>query len=115
LEGDWPDWPRCPTCQTKRSARCPVCHSIGTEFPLADFQPTSSGDRLLLVCATCDDHMRPEWYRHCAKCGHDFGSGISTRPSRFPAIHWDPIFAWLLAGALLVVAIAAAYFVWLFG
>jgi hypothetical protein len=30
------DWPRCPECNARRSTRCPVCETAGTDFPAAD-------------------------------------------------------------------------------
>src|SRR5688500_8246601 len=31
----WKAWPGCPQCQTRRQARCSICGSAATEFPLA--------------------------------------------------------------------------------
>ncbi len=31
-----PPWPRCPQCDARRTTRCPVCHTSGTDFPAAD-------------------------------------------------------------------------------
>ena len=30
------EWPRCPECDARRSTRCSVCHTVGTDFPQAD-------------------------------------------------------------------------------
>ena len=30
------EWPRCPECDARRSTRCPVCSTAGTEFPSVD-------------------------------------------------------------------------------
>jgi uncharacterized paraquat-inducible protein A len=111
---EWADWPVCPACGERRSARCPVCGATGTSFPLADFQPSDSGQRVLLVCPDCDDHMLPEWYRLCPRCGHDYGDGIETnRPSR-PTIEISRG-EWIVAGLIVVAGLTmVAYFVWLF-
>ena len=29
-------WPRCPQCNARRSTRCPICETAGTDFPRAD-------------------------------------------------------------------------------
>ena len=112
---DWADWPVCPVCGERRSARCPVCGATGAKFPVADFQPAGSGQRVLLVCADCDDHMLPEWYRLCPRCGHDYGNGIEvSRPAR-PTIGMSRG-EWLVAALIVISAVAVtAYFVWLFG
>lgn len=31
-----PIWPTCPECHARRSTRCPVCNTYGTEFPTPD-------------------------------------------------------------------------------
>jgi len=110
----WDGWPICPTCSEPRSARCPICEASGSNFALADLQESESGDRVLLFCPNCDDHFRPEWYRLCARCGHDFGDGIQmTQPARVGS----PIGLreWLVVAATTAFLIAvSAYFVWLF-
>src|SRR5205814_1966199 len=75
---EWSDWPLCPTCGQRRSARCPVCGASRNDFLLADIEPDGSTPHVLLKCDDCDDLIQPEWYRRCAACGHDFGSGIEA-------------------------------------
>jgi len=110
----WADWPACPGCGERRSARCSVCGVSGTNFPLADVQDTTSGQQVLLKCADCDDLMRPEWYRLCARCGHDFGDGIEVSHDGRSTFAFDRrmaiVLALLVAGAL----VPALYFMWLF-
>ena len=109
----WPDWPTCPQCGTRQSAQCPICGTVGTDFPLADYQPTATGDRVLLMCRTCDDHMLPEWYRFCPGCNYDFGAGIEPAP--MPAANNRLSLATVLIIALLLLPALAlgAYFWWL--
>jgi hypothetical protein len=110
----WPDWPTCPTCAERRSARCHVCGASGANFPLADIVETDSGHDVLLKCEDCDDLIKPQWYRLCARCGHDFGSGLEINHAPKPLIHLDPrsaiVLASLTAGALILLS----YFFWLF-
>jgi hypothetical protein len=73
---DWSDWPVCPHCGQRRSARCPVCDVSRTDFLLAEMQDPADFANVLLKCDDCDDLIRPQWYRRCAACGHDFGDGI---------------------------------------
>ena len=113
-DAQWDDWPVCPQCGERRSARCPVCHGSGRDFALADLQQSAERDRVLLVCPDCDDHFLPEWYRRCARCGHDFGSGIEAQS---PAAFATPVTLreWLVAALTVGSGVAvAAYFLWLF-
>jgi len=68
---------------------------------------------VLLLCASCDDHFLPEWYRLCPRCGFDFGDGVEIgRTNALPlmtARAWI-VLGWMIAGA----AVFLAYFVWLF-
>jgi hypothetical protein len=32
-------WPICPQCRARRSTRCPVCGTAGSDFPPADLEP----------------------------------------------------------------------------
>lgn len=110
----WEDWPVCPECGERRSARCPICNSSGSHFALADLQPSDNADRVLLVCPSCDDHFLPEWYRRCARCGYDFGSGIEMKS---PAAFATPVTPreWLVTGLTVAAGLAVvAYFLWLF-
>lgn len=107
-------WPICPQCGQRRSARCPVCGVSRTDFALADSQQFGTGQPVLLKCEDCDDVFRPEWYRLCAACGHDFGNGIkvveagANSEGNFESL--SAIVIALLAAALAL----AAYFAWLF-
>jgi Zn finger protein HypA/HybF involved in hydrogenase expression len=75
---EWQEWPVCPQCQAKRSVRCPICHSSGTEFALAAIEERGGQTQVLLICPSCDDHFRPELFRLCPQCGHDYGDGLSV-------------------------------------
>jgi hypothetical protein len=108
----WTDWPKCPGCSERRQARCPVCGSCGTEFPLADIdvgkeEEGKAEPKVLLICASCDDHFRPEFFRLCHRCGQDFGSGIEVgmSPSRADENRrvWF-VLAGLVAGAAAFIA-----------
>src|SRR5262245_2926746 len=68
----WEDWPSCPQCGERRAARCPVCGVSRTDFLLADAQESATESDVLLKCHDCDDLIRPQWYRLCAACGHDY-------------------------------------------
>jgi hypothetical protein len=74
----WKDWPACPQCQALRQARCTLCGISRTDFPLADLSESGGETRVLLVCEDCQDHFRPEFYRLCHQCGHDFSDGIEV-------------------------------------
>jgi hypothetical protein len=113
-EVPWDDWPVCPDCGERRSARCPICHSSGSDFVLADLQPSDQTDRVLLFCPDCDDHFLPEWYRRCARCGYDFRSGIETQSAATPA-HPAGFREWLVVAVTIGLAlVVSAYFLWLF-
>ncbi len=105
------DWPLCPQCGEGRAARCPVCKFSGADFPLADFQ-AGEDERWLLYCASCDDNFIPEWYRLCARCGHDFGDGIEMTPQT-SAGSFARI-AQLMIAMAIGVCVFAFYFAWLF-
>jgi hypothetical protein len=106
---EWKEWPVCPQCQARRQVRCGICGSSGTEFPLADITETENGPRVLLVCGSCDDHFRPEMFRLCHQCGHDFGEGISVSGPLAP-IDYSPRM-WIVVGGMVAVALlVAAYF-----
>lgn len=110
---EWARWPTCPQCGERRSAHCPICGASGTRFPLADTQQTGEGERVLLYCPSCDDHMLPQWHRLCPRCGHDFGDGIDlNRPATRQALDAR---SWLvIAGLSIGAALFVAYYVWLF-
>lgn len=69
---------------------CPACGEASEEFRLAPYQsqgaqPEPSSLPILdlsvddryphLVCPTCEDHFRPQFYQQCAWCGHEFDDG----------------------------------------
>jgi hypothetical protein len=110
---EWADWPVCPACGERRAARCPVCESSANDFPLADLQQTPEGDRVLLVCSACDDHFLPQWYRLCARCGHDYGSGVEIVTEQSPA-NMDFRSVLVIVAMIACLAAFAAYFLWLF-
>jgi hypothetical protein len=75
---DWDEWPTCPECGERRQAECPYCGGAGDHFRLADVEETDEGTRVLFSCPSCDDTFTPQFYRRCARCGHDFGSGVAV-------------------------------------
>lgn len=110
---DWPDWPRCPNCGEKRSARCPVCGVSRADFALADLPAAPTPDSVLLKCDDCDDLIRPQWYRLCATCGHDYGDGLQVERLKCASSGITP-------GLIVVVSLLSiggtallAYFAWL--
>jgi hypothetical protein len=108
----WTDWPTCPGCRERRQARCPICGSAGADFPLADIEEGKAEPIVLLICASCDDHFRPEFYRLCHRCGHDFGDGIEIHAARTHADESRRV--WLLLLGLVGGALTTlAYFGWL--
>ncbi|MDX1945642.1 MAG: hypothetical protein SFU86_09540 [Pirellulaceae bacterium] len=110
-DAEWSDWPQCPACQARRPARCPVCQAAGTRFPLADVEEAAGQARVLLYCGSCDDHFRPDFFRVCHQCGHDFGTGIE--PVAPQAIAEETRRMWLVAGAMIIAGAAlAGYFAW---
>jgi len=111
--GEWAEWPACPQCGELRSARCPVCGVSGSDFPLADIVDDENGTRVFLLCRSCDDHMLPEWYRLCARCGHDYGDGIAV-DSESTAVNVTRATLGVVAALVAASAAATGYFVWLF-
>lgn len=109
----WQDWPLCPQCGQKRQVLCSICGTAGTDFPLMDILRTGDREQVLLYCRTCDDHFRPQFYRRCHACGHDFGDGIRIGPDQRPAPEPVPPRVWLVAGGLAaLLAALIAYFAW---
>jgi hypothetical protein len=107
-------WPLCPACGQHRSAQCPMCGEVGRDFPLADSQPSGGDLAPLVVCPSCTDAVQPQWYRTCAGCGHDYGSGIaSALPRARWQINWLTVL--LLAAPFVLAVLCGAYFLWLFG
>jgi hypothetical protein len=69
---------------------------------------------LLLICDDCDDVMSPQWYRYCAACAHDFGSGVepsSTSAETEASLRWP---SYVLTALVVGVAALVIYFAWLF-
>ena len=60
---------------------CPICHTAGGDFPLADHQEgdfdedAPSDLEIHLLCEICDEPFSPRFCRLCTNCEHDFGSG----------------------------------------
>jgi hypothetical protein len=96
----WQDWPLCPQCRTPRQVRCPICDAVGTKFPLAAIEERQGRKRVLLICDACDDHFRPEFFRLCHQCGHDYGNGISVEAPSDPVD--DSSRAWIVLAIILL-------------
>jgi hypothetical protein len=109
---EWADWPTCPQCGERRAVRCSVCGSSGTGFPLIDIDDTDAGQRVLLMCEACDDHFRPDFFRHCHRCGHDYGNGFEVERQR-TAIEYTTRTGLVLAALLAGAALFVGYFIWL--
>jgi hypothetical protein len=122
----WKDWPKCEGCGRLRIARCPACEQTGTrnDFPLADYHEPGEAVRRLdddgevtvleeeselpfLLCPHCDETFRAAFYRRCASCGHDAGSGIEPRPTREPPN--EPVLAYVFAALLGIVSLVLVY------
>ncbi|MCA9122198.1 MAG: hypothetical protein H6822_21125 [Planctomycetaceae bacterium] len=80
--GNWTAWPVCPKCEARRETQCSVCSARGTDFRLADFDEAEDSAEaaeemdVLLLCSTCDEPFTPRFFRLCAGCGFDHGTGI---------------------------------------
>jgi hypothetical protein len=108
----WKDWPVCPQCQARRQARCPICESGGTDFPLAAIEERNGEPLVLLICESCDDHFRPEFFRLCHQCGHDYGDGVSVGDAL--AAETTSVRTWIVMGCLAAIAVVTfGYFFWL--
>jgi hypothetical protein len=103
-------WPQCPECHTPRNAECLACHAAADYFPPAyQHEQEQNG---LRMCPTCDDVFRPRYFRHCHRCGHDYGNGFE--PKNLPLAE-DDRRAWVVLWTMLGGAgLLAAYFSWLF-
>lgn len=78
-------WPVCEQCGARRTTRCPICHTLGDDFPLAELSdlPSDEDDsRDAVVCTMCDEPFLPRWLRTCTACGHDHGAGIVLADDR---------------------------------
>ena len=103
-------WPNCPQCNEPRNARCLLCGATRDFFPAA-YQATDESNGLRF-CTTCDDVAELQFFRHCHKCGHDFGDGYEppVEPRRE-----DETRAWIVLGLLVVgCAVLGGYFYLLF-
>jgi len=114
-EADWTQWPVCPKCHHRREVLCEVCGSRGTKFALADLPQQEAGTSVLLFCDSCDDHFRPQFFRVCHHCGHDFGSGLETQAVYEKLeLPENTRRVWLVVGGMLaLVAAIGAYLYWL--
>jgi hypothetical protein len=109
----WRQWPHCPECGQKRQVLCSICGTAGTDFPLMDILRSGESEQVLLYCRTCDDHFRPQFYRRCHACGHDYGDGIRVDRENRPALEPVPPRVWLVAGGVAALLTALiAYFAW---
>ncbi|MFN0021158.1 MAG: DUF2007 domain-containing protein [Pirellulaceae bacterium] len=114
-DADWTDWPLCPGCQQRREVLCNICGSRGSKFALADLVEENGRTQVLLHCDSCDDHFRPQFFRVCHHCGHDFGSGIDPRPVQQELeLPENTRRTWIVvAGLIGFAAIIGAYLYWL--
>lgn len=85
----------------------------GAELPPDDPSAVAGdGPEVMLLCPTCDEAFSPRFYRRCANCGYDFGSGREAGPVEEPVTNYRVVLA--------VVAVIAAlaglwmYLAWLF-
>jgi hypothetical protein len=72
------DWPVCPRCGARRTAICPACRTVGSDFPPADAIPDrepGAAAPLLLLCPECDEPFTPGYLRRCAQCDYQFDDG----------------------------------------
>jgi len=113
-DGSQSAWPACPTCNQPRSARCAICGESGVSFPAAYSASTEKSIEPLFLCPSCDECITPQWYRLCARCGHDFGTGLEIKKIEPAAINVPVRVLIVLVVLLWLVAAIAAYFFWLF-
>lgn len=106
--------PACPTCHQPRNARCPICGESGANFAAAYPNSTDKNNEPLFLCPSCDDPISPDWYRLCARCGHDFGDGLEIKNPDPTAINLPLRVLIVLVALLGLVAAIAAYCFWLF-
>ena len=69
---------------------------------------------VLRICNDCDDVVSLEWYRLCAACGHDFGSGIEPGVTRATELAPRAV-TYLIAALVATAAALIGYFVVLLG
>ena len=109
-----PAWPACPTCTEPRSARCPVCGESGSDFSAADAPSSGEQESSLFLCPSCDDVISPDWYRLCARCGHDFGQGLEVREPLTTRLELSLRTIVVVTVLTVVAAAIGGYFFWLF-
>ncbi len=74
-------WPACPECEHTRQTVCPVCGAADDKFSPADgIVDAAKASTFMLICDTCDEPFKPEFYQYCQWCNHDFGSGRPSPP-----------------------------------
>jgi hypothetical protein len=66
----------------------------------------------LLVCPQCDSAFVPQFYRYCAWCGADAGSGLEVGTGRRERL--SPLGLWIVLGAGGLLVLVLWYFHWLF-
>lgn len=124
----WTRWPQCTQCGWPRQTVCPTCGAAGCEFQLAEYlapaepmrptrrQSTAPEERnaedmeILLVCGQCDEAFTPQFYRVCAKCGHDAGDGIQIDPHDGGQVNGRVVLA---LQALILVCLAFVLYFWM--
>ncbi|MBC7852718.1 MAG: DUF2007 domain-containing protein [Pirellulaceae bacterium] len=114
-DADWTDWPLCPSCHQRREVLCNVCGSRGSKFALADLIDEPGRKSVLLHCDSCDDHFRPQFFRICHHCGHDFVKGIESQAA-VQEIHLpeNTRRTWIVIGGLVAFGVVfVAYLCWL--
>lgn len=112
-DADWEDWPVCPNCHQRRDALCEICGTRGTKFALADLVDEPGRQSVLLHCDTCDDHFRPQFFRVCHHCGHDFGNGIAPQPVQQEILLPENTRrTWLVAGGLVLFSAAVMFYLY---
>lgn len=110
---DWDEWPTCPECGERRQAECPYCGGAGDDFRLADVEETATGARVLFACPSCDDTFEPKFYRRCARCGHDFGSGVAVELDEPESV--NPRVVVVLVLLVASAAVLCGYFFYIMG
>jgi hypothetical protein len=129
-ESAWDEWPRCAACGRQRPTVCPVCGEAGTRFAPArpplpgapllatrDAGQPGTADALgdddpLMVCPQCDSVFVPQYYRYCAWCGEDAGSGREVPGGHRERLSSLGLWIVLATGGLLTLLLW--YFHWLF-
>ena len=122
---NWDEWPTCPDCQRRRQTVCPVCKTAGTNLPMADpnhdgeaptLGPTKEqpyGHLPLLICTTCDEPFRPQFYKICQWCRHEFEDGLKAPAPPPPMERLNPRVWAIAASVAALVAMLCGYFWWI--